>query len=192
MNSNQDNPAARTLLSFIKCVGAREKHEVYLSTPITTGRAFVTWRQMSGSQIDPSHPHYESQHYANVIALNLQRVPSLVAQLRARYSGRLVIDPTSLEDISGWEQEDYLRFWCSLIEEYVAIAIFAEGWQFSTGCIGEFATALRFSAEIYSESFAPLSKHDGEHLIRAAIAEVEELSLDSEPLRLGLRAVESA
>lgn len=188
----QDDPVASALLSFVRCLGARDGHEAYLSTPITTGRAFVAWRHLSGASIAPGHPHYESLHHENVVALNLQRVPPLLAAMRERYPGKLVIDPTSLEDIAGWEQPDYHRFWCALIERYVAVVMFADGWQFSTGCIHEFAAALRSGSQVHDESFTPLSKEDGLALVGAAIAEIEALGVDSEPLRTSLRAVEQA
>jgi len=191
-NPDPQSPVARAMLSFIRCLGARERHEVYLSTPITTGRAFVAWRKLADPLIRPGHPRYESLHYDNVTARNIARIPPLLDTLRRRYPDRLVIDPTSLADIDGWQQEDYHRFWCTLIARYAAITIFAADWQFSTGCINEFAAALASSAQIYSESLTPLTKKDGTALIEAAIDELDGTGIDAEPLRSGLRAVYEA
>ncbi|HVB42897.1 MAG TPA: hypothetical protein VNF47_09360 [Streptosporangiaceae bacterium] len=183
---------ADALLGFASCFGARDRSEVYLSAPITTGRAFVAWQRLVGSQLSPDHPHYESLHHKNVVELNLRQVPPLLAKIRSRFPGRLVIDPTSLDDVPGWEQEDYHRFWCSLIERYISVVVFADGWHFSTGCIYEFATALRSADQILDETFAPLSRAEGTRLIRQAIAEIEQLSLDSTLLRRGLDEIESS
>ena len=141
--------AGRALLTFARCFGARKSHEVYLSTPITTGEAFVTWRHTHGAHISLDNPSYESLHYEHVIAANITRVAPLVAELRKRYSDRLVIEPTPLE-ADGWTQRQYRDFWCALIEQYVAVVVLADGWQFSTGCVFEFATAIKSGKDAQS------------------------------------------
>ena len=152
---------AAALHSFTRCFGARDDHEVYLSTPITTGHAYVLWRHSSGSQVAQDNPQYSSLHYEHVISTNLTRVAPLVSFLRDRFPDRLVMDPTYLEDIQGWEQEDYHDFWCNLIEKYAAMVVFADGWQFSTGCVSEFATALRTGKKVYAQSLTPLTPREG-------------------------------
>jgi hypothetical protein len=185
-------PVGPALLSFAKCFGARDSHEVYMSAPITTGEAYVAWRHNHGAPITRDHPQYESLHYENVISANVTRVGPLVAKLRRRYPDRLVIDPTSLDNIDGWSQSDYHDFWRALIEKYVALVVFADGWQFSTGCVYEFATALRSGKEVYAESLKPLDRQDGLHMIAAAVAEFENLNVDAESLRRALQSVERA
>lgn len=187
-----NGPVGPALLSFARCFGARDSHEVYMSAPITTGEAYVTWRHNNGSGITRDHPQYESLHYENVISANVTRVGSLVAKLRRRYADRLVIDPTSLDNVDGWSQSDYHNFWCALIEKYVALIVFADGWQFSTGCVYEFATALRSGKESVTESLRPLDRQDGLHMIATAIAEFERLNVDAESLRRAFQAVEQA
>jgi hypothetical protein len=183
---------ARALLSFAKCFGARDGHEVYLSAPITTGEAYVIWRNTHGSELTHDDPGYKSLHYENVVSTNLMRVAPLVAQLRRRFPERLVIDPTSLADLPGWEQTDYHEFWCHLIERYAALVIFADGWQFSTGCVREFATAIQGKIKTVDQSLAPLTLRDGISLISAAIVEFDRLHVDSSRLRQGLTAAERA
>lgn len=190
--SDQADHVALALLGFMKCVGARDKHEVYLSTPITTGPAFIAWHQQNRAQLSPADPHYETLHEANVITPNLQRVHPLVESLRQRYDRRLVIDPTGLDDVADWEQRHYHLFWCSLIERYAAIVVFADGWQFSVGCINEFAAAVRSSAEIYTETISTLGKEDGIALIEAALADMDRLGIDCEDQRNALLAVRAA
>ncbi|HET9894318.1 MAG TPA: hypothetical protein VFQ44_05245 [Streptosporangiaceae bacterium] len=191
-DSDQEDPVALALLGFMKCIGARDKHEVYLSTPITTGPAFITWRQQHRAQLSPADPHYEASHALNVATPNRMRVQPLVQSLRERFAERLVIDPTGLEDVTEWKQRHYRDFWCSLIERYVAIIIFSDGWQFSAGCISEFAAAIRSSAETYTETFSPLPKEKGVALIESALAEMGHLDIPCEDQRDGLLAVRAA
>lgn len=183
---------ASALHSFTRCFGARDDHEVYVSAPITTGQAYVVWRHSHGSQVTRDHPQYDSLHYQHVISTNLTRVAPLVRRLRESFPDRLVIDPTSLEDIPGWSQEDYHDFWCNLIEKYAAMVVFADGWQFSTGCVSEFATALRTGKKVYTQSLAPLTQHDGLTMVANAADEFDTLNVDSRPLRRAMRVAERA
>jgi hypothetical protein len=183
---------ASALHSFTRCFGARDGHEVYLSAPITTGEAYVVWRHSYGAQITRDNPQYDSLHYQHVISTNLTRVAPLVTHLREMFPDRLVIDPTSLQDIPGWSQSDYHDFWCNLIEKYVAMVVFADGWQFSTGCVSEFATAIRTGKSVYTQSLTPLTQHQGLQMIASAVEEFDNLHVDSKPLRRAMRVAENA
>ena len=161
---------------------------MYLSTPITTGEAFVTWRHTHGAHISLDNPSYESLHYEHVIATNITRVAPLVAELRKRYSDRLVIEPTPLE-ADGWTQRQYRDFWCALVEQYVAVVVLADGWQFSTGCVYEFATAMIVGKRVLNQSLQPIASQEGLNMIDGAIEEFEDLNVDSADLRDAHRAV---
>lgn len=191
-DSSPSATTAHALINFMKCFGARDRHEVYLSAPITTGEAYVRWRHSYGAQITHDHPSYESLHYEHVISTNLTRVAPLVTHLRKSFTGRLVIDPTSLDDIPGWSQNDYHDFWCSLIEKYIEFVVFADGWQFSTGCVREFATAVRTDKRVFDQSLKPLTQEAGLRLIADAVAQFDSLSVDSTSLRRALGAAEQA
>lgn len=181
---------AGALQSFARCFGARDGHEVYLSAPITTGEAYVVWRHSYGSHVSRDNPQYDSLHYEHVISTNLSRAAPLVKYLREMFPDRLVIDPTSLEDIPGWGQEDYHDFWCNLIEKYVATVVFADGWQFSTGCVSEFATALRTGKKVITQSLTPLTQADGLRMIANAVEEFDRLHVGSGSLRQAMQEVE--
>jgi len=165
---------------------------VYLSAPITTGEAYVTWRHKHGASLTRDHPRYESLHYEHVISTNITRVGPLVTKLRRQYPDRFVIDPTSLDNVDGWTQNDYHNFWRALIEKYISLIVFADGWQFSTGCVYEFATALRSGKDIFTESLQGLDHQDGLRMIAMAVTEFEGLNVDAEPLRQALKAAEQA
>src|SRR5205809_514466 len=102
------------LLSFARCLGARERSEVYLSAPITTGKQFVAWRRTADGSLERDHPEYAERHREQVVETNIARVAPLVRTLRERFAGRLVIDPTALAGVPGWLQEDYHDLWCAV------------------------------------------------------------------------------
>jgi hypothetical protein len=156
---------------FASVVSGREA--VYVSTPITTGR------RLSGlGTIDKEHPEYEHR-YKNVVRdPNRQAARGVVDDLR-RTAGRVVIDPSSLADIPGWTQDDYLTFWGSVIERFVERVIFVDGWQFSRGCVFEFYLATTAGIPTYSSERQPLRRHDGMALIDEAIAEFADSAIDA-------------
>jgi len=180
------------MLSFARCLGARDRQEVYVSTPITTGAAYVTWRNNVGNHLDRSHPKYRDQHREHVIDKNIARIRPVISGLRRHFHGQLVVDPTSLPDVDDWEQHDYHAFWCALIEQYIRTAVFTDGWQFSTGCVREFATAIKAGVWILQEDLAPLTIPTGLQLVRDAIRKFEELGVDAETLRSALASAEQA
>src|SRR5438128_1001968 len=81
---------------------------VYVSTPITTGWAFVEWLRKEGRHLDRPSAGYERALRAEVILPNIQRAARFMELLRWRHVG-LIIDTTSLE-VSGWGQATYHQF----------------------------------------------------------------------------------
>jgi len=169
------------MLSCLRSVGALPHHEIYFSTPITTGETFVQWRRDNG--VDDGHPEYRALHYEHVIARNLERIEPIVAALRERFSDRLVIDPTGLEDVDNWTQTDYHRFWCLVIQQYASQVVFSNGWQYSTGCVTEFLAAVRDDIPMFDEELAALTAARGIDLVRVAIDEYVEIGEDPVSMR---------
>jgi hypothetical protein len=182
----RESTTAEAMVGLLSCVGARRRHEVYLSTPITTGEAFVTWRRRG--RLETEHPDYRTLHREHVIDKNLERIRPVVARLRQHYSDRLVIDPTALDDVVGWEQSDYHEFWCAVVATYAAEVVFADGWQFSTGCVAEFAAASEAGIPMRREDLSTLSLDDGLRLATDAVSQLDRLGEDTTGLRRSLRA----
>jgi hypothetical protein len=175
------DPTSRAMLSFLRAVGARPHHEVYFSTPITTGETFVQWRR--GNGMDDAHPDYQALHHEHVIARNLERVAPIVVALRAQFADRLVIDPTGLDAIDDWTQPDYHAFWSLVVERYASRIVFSDGWQYSTGCVTEFVTALRHDIPMFAEDMAELTRSRAIELLTAAIDELVSIGEDPVALR---------
>ena len=161
------------LLSLPRCLGARHQAEVYLSAPITTGAQYLAWRRTPDGSLQRDHPEYRERHRAQVVQTNIARIAPLVRSLRERFAGQLVIDPTGLADVEGWKQDDYHELWCAVVETYAQTVVFADGWQYSTGCAAEFGAALRVRARLLTERLEPLASAEGLALLAAAVAEME-------------------
>lgn len=83
---------------------------IYLSTPITTGKRFSNWQTSSNAISNTHESTYLEEHRRNVMEPNRAHVRSLIRKQRNTL-GRVVIDPTALDALSGWTQDDYRVFW---------------------------------------------------------------------------------
>jgi hypothetical protein len=160
-----------------------DRGAVYVSTPITTGQRFVEWRRGSGAALAPSGDHYRREHDRQVVQRNREHAKPIVRAVRERGWG-IVIDPTSVHDVPGWQQRDYHAFWAQVIERYAGTVVFADGWEYSSGGAWEFLTAVRTGARLLREDLEPLTVEEGERLIKDAIVALEaDGVLSTEPLR---------
>ena len=181
---------ADLLLSLAgRCVDDRHP-VIYVSVPVTTGPAYLEWcmRHLDGSR---DAKESTSVVVPEVVATNRDRAHQVVERVRARLPG-LVIDPSRLVDIDGWEQRDYHAFWIRVIGKYADSVVVVDGWQYSVGCTIEFAEAIRLGLHTMTEHFESLYADTGMQLIRAAIREYAVARVDSARLRDSLHVVERA
>jgi hypothetical protein len=156
---------------------------VYVSAPITTGRRFVDWRLGPGAGLSRADEEYDRQHRQQVVVPNCVHVKPLVARCRQRFGG-VVIDPTALDEVAGWNQRDYHRFWTQVIERFAAITVFVDGWEFSRGCTLEFVEAVRTGSRTLREDLSPLRPEEGAQLIEQAAAVTSGNQLSAEAAEL--------
>jgi hypothetical protein len=154
------------LTSIIEGRGA-----VYVSAPITSGRRLVEWGKEY--HFDKADPEHQDEFQREVVGPNREHARQIVRQLRREFPG-VLIDPTAMEDIEGWTQDDYRYLWGRIIAHSVKTVVYIDGWQYSNGCAYEFLVAWRCPVETLNEELQPLSLEEGLQLIRAAIAELQE------------------
>jgi hypothetical protein len=134
---------------------------IYVSSPLTSGRRAAEWHSQNGQG---ENPEGFKRH---VFTPNRADAAEYVRELRER-TGREVIDPGAVDDISGWAQDDYRVCWGRVIQEYAKAVVFREGWQYSSGCAYEFVVAQEAGLEVVDESWSPLSVADGRTLLSSA------------------------
>lgn len=163
---------------------------VYLSAPITSGRRFSDWHS-ARTQLsrEASDPHYRKAHVEEVVEPNRARARGVVNRLRAE-TGCVVIDPTAIQDFEGWVQDDYRVLWALVIERHATRVVFSDGWEHSNGCAYEFLVACRRRLPMVTELGVELGRREGVALLRAAVAELQTLSLDLNFLRWVVRECE--
>jgi hypothetical protein len=174
---NQKIDVARIEAVFRTVVEQRSAY--YVSTPITTGRRFVKWR--SATALAEVDPRYVDEHRRRVIQVNFEEVRPFVHSLRRRLSVP-VIDPTALDDIPGWTQEDYRSLWARVIERYVDTVVFVYGWEYSSGCSYEFLVAKQAGVKTVDSAMNELTIRDGLILLAAAMDDYRQANLSVEYL----------
>lgn len=147
---------------------------VYMSAPITSGRRYSAWRLRLGGQTP--QPGNEEELRREVVEHNREHAARVAREIRSS-CGATLIDPTRLEDLPGWTQDDYRTFWALVVERFALKVLFIDDWQYSNGCSYEFLTARRCGVPTFDERERSLSLADGMRLIRSAVGEMRGQSL---------------
>ena len=145
----------------------------YVSTPITTGRRFAAARTHPGLNADMDDEQYREFMAKHVIGPNRLDADRFVDGLR-NGDMRLVINPSSLEDVDDWSQGDYLALWKMVIGSYVSTLVFMDGWEYSRGCAFEFLVATALTRSTLKQSLEPLHVTEAVAALERAIAEERE------------------
>jgi hypothetical protein len=162
---------------------------IYLSAPITTGREFLRWLRQDRRD-DPSRPDDSRRPRGEVIEENRRALVPLKERLARVFPDSIVIDPTRL-DMPDWDQKDYHRFWVEVLRRLARSAVFADGWEYSTGCTIEYAMAVSLGLKIFDCNLEPIDTVAGLKMIRSASQEIEAAGLDTTLLISAARHVDA-
>ncbi len=163
---------------------------VYLSTPITTGPRHLAYRLEAA--LDPSIRIEERDREVarELTAENLRALEPIKAHVRSVLpAGAQVIDPTELDE-PAWGQRDYHRFWIEVIRRFAEVVVFADGWEYSTGCSLEFATAVALGLPMFDSRIQRLDRSGARKLLEMAAIELSDARLPVDSVELALRVVE--
>jgi len=175
-------------MSFGQCFNIPGR-AIYISTPITTGRAFVDMHQenlasnRTGSTNRPNHVD-------SIVGSNIARATTTVETVRGVFPGRVIVDPTELVDIPTWTQKDYHVFWVKVLQQHADTVVFVDDWQYSTGCTIEYVAALERNLIALTQSLKRLEVEEAGILLRHAAAELRVVGLDTGPTEVALRRVQ--
>lgn len=160
---------------------------VYISTPITTGPRLLAWLRQSNGGATPlgSREAVKSE----VVKDNIAAVAPLRQRIQERLPDSRIIDPTAF-DHAGWSQTDYHRFWVEVLRQFVDRVVVADGWQYSTGCLYEFTSAVGMSIPILDSQLRPLDPPRVTQLLRTAREELAAANLPLDAADVALRAAD--
>jgi hypothetical protein len=150
----------------------------YLSAPITTGYRFAQWLAGAGAHYDCGDPVWVAERRTHVVLPNIDDAQRFARHLRA--GGRVVIDPTELEDQPGWTQLDYRTLWARVVRRFAGEIICFDGWQFSSGCSYEFLVAVKAGMPVKDDKLELISYERGQALIAEAIRTLRRLGANTD------------
>lgn len=157
------------LIGMLLSVGA---HDVtYLSTPITSGRAYLQLEELHISGVE------RKQSIDDIRTEHIDRAAAIAKQLRTAY--RYVINPAEMPDIDGWTQFDYIALWLAVIDRFVKTAYFIDEWNYSRGCSQEFLACQRGAIPTLDERGKLISVERGLALVEEAVVGYDGVGLDA-------------
>lgn len=168
------------LLSVVRRCGDARRPFAYLSVPLTTGRAYIELRARKAKTGEGDAGEFQAER-RRTVENNRRRAHEAAKRLRSSVRG-MVIDPSRMIDVPGWEQPDYHAFWTSVIDSFAQEVFFLDGWQYSVGCTIEFSVAVKLGLPTLTTEFGTLNAAIGRELVHAAIQEYAKLGLDPKPL----------
>lgn len=156
-----------TLLIFLKGIIPDQK-AIYVTSPITSGRRYIEWIKLHPENRVFSGDNQNPEFVTNVIEVNRKHAKSVIQKIRTLFPNKVVIDPTAVPDISGWNQGDYRYAWGKIIEQYTETLVLSNDWQFSCGSIYEFLIGKRLNIKVLDENQQKMSLDRGLQLITEA------------------------
>jgi hypothetical protein len=137
----------------------------YVSSPLTTGARAFEWHRRNVQA--------PASFAADVIEPNREEAARFVRWLRLQMSGKVIVDPTAMNDVPDWSQSDYRYFWGRVVEDYCDTLVLRDGWQFSSGCSYEFLIGWKKKVRLLREDLEVLTDQEAMGLLRDAIVETE-------------------
>lgn len=122
---------------------------------------------------------------AEVRRRNAREMEDFAAGLRARL-GKPVISPAGLQ-VAGWRGRTYGELFRRVIERFAAEVWFLDGWELSTGSVGELATCWRLRLPAYDQRGAPLDRETALARCREALVVAVPSGVDCASLREAVR-----
>lgn len=119
----------------------------------------------------------------NIWDINVKAAIDFAESVRAKSAYKtLVITPAPFS-APGWSQHEYLAFWETLLRTRVRSAWFNRNWQYSNGCVFEFAVAQDAGLPTFDYEGKILDRETGITLIKNAIKQLEDEGFDTKSLR---------
>lgn len=169
-----------------------EERAIYHSSELTTGKRLNALFRAHGvrERRELKAKMGEEAFRRQVWDPNVAEANAFARELHHRLGGEIVITPAPFAS-PGWTQAEYLAFWETVIRTRCKAVYFSEEWEYSSGCVFEFAVALDAGLPTFQADGRTLSVEEGRARIAAAIAELEAEGLDVEPLREALARLEA-
>jgi hypothetical protein len=159
------------LVQAMVAAGVHNRNVVYVSVPITSGvREIDLMRKVgvrSSAEVREADPSLWAREVIQGNGRDALTTATRVREAAWLPKGSIVVDPSRMS-ISGWDQDDYNRFWVRLMTEYVRFLVATPGWEYSRGARTEVGYALTFSEDQLQVVDQDGQRIEPEHLVAQA------------------------
>lgn len=164
----------------------------YLSGPITGGPRFVGWEKEVGVLLDDDEQTYRLLRQRQVVDPNIRDLINAARDYREQKKLN-IIEPGSFESPNQlWTQNEFYRFWETVITDRANRVIFLDGWETSVGCTYEYLCAVRNGQETVDRNLKKLSYDKAIQLIDKSSKEFDDISQRARLHRAKLMAMGKA
>jgi hypothetical protein len=177
-------------LSALDCILLGRKG-VYASSELTSGRrAHRLQRDHGLPNLSTLRDHLGQERYETLLwNPNVAAAAAFADELRKRLGDvELLISPAPFT-ASGWTQAAYLAFWEKVIRTRVKAVYFNDDWEYSNGCVYEFAVANDAQLPTFDRKGVHLSLQQGIDRIAVAIRVMEGDGLNAEAINATLASM---
>jgi len=129
---------------------------------------------------------------ANIKGVNVNAANEFARFVRDGLSDNTMVITPAPFDAAGWDQDQYLFFWETLIRTRIKSVWFNRDWQFSNGCTFEFAVAQDAGHPTFDHRGEVLDRVAGLGAIGSAIERLEADGFDTAKLRKNFERVRAA
>lgn len=151
-----------------------DRTAIYCSTPITSGRRFFAWMDRLGldcGDVDSALEIHGVSHAEAVVRPNVMRAAEVCNDVSVQ-TGKIVINPSSLQIAIPWRQSDWRSFWGRVIEHFAEYVVLLDDWEFSNGCVYEYLIAVQNGIPTVDERLTRISISEGRKRVQDAIREI--------------------
>ncbi len=89
-----------------------------------------------------------------------------------------MFDPTCFGVYAEWNQRDYVDLCLRILSSKADAVVLADGWQFSSGCIEEFAVIVASGLPMFDSGLRELDPEAGRQMVAAAVNSASEIGSD--------------
>jgi hypothetical protein len=175
------------VFSGIDCVLNDEK-AIYCSSELTSGaRLYDALRENKlKSAAELKEKLGKAWFGTHIFDENVKLGKEFAQCVRNRLTDKTIVITPGPFAAPSWSQPEYLFFWEMLLRTRIKSACFNRNWQFSNGCVFEFAVARDAGLTTLDQNGMPLDLDGGLQLIESAIRRLDADGFDTSPLSKSL------
>jgi hypothetical protein len=175
------------VFSGIDCVLNDEK-AIYCSSELTSGaRLYDALRENKlKSAAELKEKLGKAWFGTHIFDENVKLGKEFAQCVRNRLTDKTIVITPGPFAAPSWSQPEYLFFWEMLLRTRIKSACFNRNWQFSNGCVFEFAVARDAGLTTLDHNGMPLDLDGGLQLIESAIRRLDADGFDTSPLSKSL------